>query len=141
MVSMAGDSLEKLAPLFEGWEETLVWSVLQGCMGRAWADSRRHPQAALLWVGDFFFLGGDPACPGAEELAGYCPEAYTGADMLLVPQNQDWQRLIETTCAGRVQTITRYAIKKEPGVFDKAALRANLDRLPQEVYEKNQPEN
>ncbi len=131
MVSMAGDSLEKLAPLFEGWEETLVWSVLQGCMGRAWADSRRHPQAALLWVGDFFFLGGDPACPGAEELAGYCPEVYTGAEMLLVPQNQDWQRLIETTCAGRVQTITRYAIKKEPGVFDKAALRANLDRLPQ----------
>ena len=51
--------------------------------------------------------------------------------MLLVPQNQDWQRLIETTCAGRVQVITRYAIKKEPGVFDKAALRANLDRLPQ----------
>ena len=41
MVSMAGDSLEKLAPLFEGWEEALVWSVLQGCMGRAWADSRR----------------------------------------------------------------------------------------------------
>ena len=27
--------LERVAPLFAGWEETMIWSCLQGCMGYA----------------------------------------------------------------------------------------------------------
>ena len=29
----------RIADLFAGWEETLIWSCLQDCMGRAFADS------------------------------------------------------------------------------------------------------
>ena len=41
-------NLIKLVPLFEGWEETMIRSVLQGEMGSAWADSTVHPSSAML---------------------------------------------------------------------------------------------
>ncbi len=89
MVPMTGRDLDRLAPLVEGWEETLIWSVLQGCMGRAWADRRDQPAACLLWVGDFCFFAGAPT----EELAWFWPE---GAEFLIaVPQHEGWSRLIE----------------------------------------------
>ena len=59
MVEIPAQQREILRPLFGDWEETLIWSVLQGCMGRAWADNQEVPQAALLWIGDFLILGGD----------------------------------------------------------------------------------
>ena len=37
--------LEKIAPLFSGWNETLIWSVLEGHMGYAVADDDESPTA------------------------------------------------------------------------------------------------
>ena len=48
--------LERIAPLFDHWEETMIWSCLQGVMGRAvWNESRT---AAAIISGDFGFLAG-----------------------------------------------------------------------------------
>lgn len=131
MVQIPKDQLNHLEPLFAGWEETLVWSVLQGCMGKAWADQEEHPQAALLWVGDFLFLGGDAAAPGARELAMFLPRELANGIALAVPKNESWLRLLEEVHDGRGKPITRYAIQKEPDVFDPGKLRANLEKLPQ----------
>ena len=46
----------RIADLFAGWEETLIWSCLQDCMGRAFADSLENPRSAQILVGDFCFL-------------------------------------------------------------------------------------
>ncbi len=32
----------KAAGLFEGWEETMIWSCLQNVMGSVYADSLEH---------------------------------------------------------------------------------------------------
>lgn len=48
--------LERVAPLFAGWEETMIWSCLQGCMGHAIADQEEAPRAAQIVVGDFCFF-------------------------------------------------------------------------------------
>ena len=53
-------NLIKLVPLFEGWEETMIRSVLQGEMGSAWADSAVHPSSAMLFIADFCFFAGAP---------------------------------------------------------------------------------
>lgn len=131
MVQIPKEQLTRLEPLFAGWEETLVWSVLQGCMGKAWADQEEHPQAALLWVGDFLFLGGDAAAPGARALAGFLPRELANGIALAVPQNESWLRLLEEVHGGRGKPITRYAIQKEPDVFDRDKLQSNLEKLPQ----------
>ena len=130
MVEITPSQRGRLAPLFQGWEETLIWSVLQGCMGWAWADEGECPRAALLWIGDFGFLGGDAHAPGAGELAVFIPPEFAGSGALLVPQNREWLALLEQVHGKRGEPITRYAIRKEPQTFDRAQLRAFRDSLP-----------
>ena len=38
---------EKAAPLFEGWQESMIWSCLQKIMGKIYADSPEHPVSAM----------------------------------------------------------------------------------------------
>ncbi len=54
----------KAAGLFEGWEETMIWSCLQNVMGSVYADSLEHPTSALAVLGDFYFLAGGQGVVG-----------------------------------------------------------------------------
>jgi hypothetical protein len=51
---------QKIAPLFSDWEETLILTCLQGCMGYTIADDNENPTAAQIIVGDFCFFAGTP---------------------------------------------------------------------------------
>lgn len=114
--------LEQIAPFFSGWDETLIWSVLQGHMGHAIVDSEERPMSAQLTIGDICFFGGVPC----DTLA-----AQAASDEL-VPQNEAWSEVIERVWGEGVQKRLRYAIKKEPNVFDRAKLRCFVERLPAE---------
>lgn len=131
MVEIPAQQREILRPLFKDWEETLIWSVLQGCMGKAWADNEKVPKAALLWIGDFLILGGDWQSSGAQELASYLPEDFSAEEAIVIPQNRHWQTLLEQVHEGRGTLEYRYAIRKEPDVFDRAKLECYRDSLPQ----------
>lgn len=48
--------LEKIAPLFRGWDKAMIWSCLQGCMGYAVSDDLDNPASAMICVGDLLFL-------------------------------------------------------------------------------------
>ena len=50
----------KAAYLFEGWQETLIWSCLQNVMGCVYVDSVDNPESAMALIGDFCFLAGRP---------------------------------------------------------------------------------
>lgn len=115
MVPVTGRELERLVPLTAGWEETMIWSVLQGCMGRAWADRLDAPAACLLAVGDFCFFAGTPK----EELVRFWPE---GAEFLIaVPRQEGWSRLIEEVRPSARRAV-RYAFAKDPAAFDRRQL-------------------
>ena len=117
--------LDRIAPLFEGWEEAMIWSCLQGVMGRAvWNESRT---AAAIISGDFGFLAGEPD----GELLGQVPGP------LLVPRTEAWSRLIERVYEDRAVQETRYAILKEPDVFDREKLSRFAAAVP-EGYEVRQ---
>lgn len=114
--------LDAVAPLFSGWEETLIWSVLQGHMGRVLVDSESNPVSAQLAIGDICFFGGVPS----EALA-----AKAASDEL-VPQNDAWSEVIERVWGDRVQKRLRYAIRKEPNVFDRKKLQDFVGALSPE---------
>ena len=116
----------KAAALFEGWQETMIWSCLQGVMGSIYADSQENPVSAVAALGDFLFFGGKPE----KELVMYEPEQYRLNAGILVPKDGEWAELIESCYGERVKKAVRYAIKKEPDVFDRDKLRAIADRLP-----------
>ena len=100
--------LHKIAPFFSEWEETLIWSCLQGCMGYAIADHNENPTAAQIVVGDFCFYAGMPNADLVKQAAA----------PILVPRDIEWSKLIESIWGDRVEKALRYAMKKEPDVFD-----------------------
>ena len=50
MVYELGDT-EKVAALFEGWSETLIWSCLQKVMGKIYVTDLEKPKSAFAFVG------------------------------------------------------------------------------------------
>lgn len=114
------------ASLFSGWEETLIWSCLQKIMGKIYANDPDRPTAAMAMIGDFAFFAGEPDI----ELVSYKPGRCTRSFMIMVPQNGSWESMILDFYGKRATVVSRYAIKKEPHVFDKKKLEMAISSLP-----------
>lgn len=111
---------KKVYKLFEGWEETLIYSCLQKVMGDIFVTNPDNPQSACAYVGCFAFYAGIPD----EELVINKPEGF----VIMTPQNEKWAALIEK-CFPNCKKMTRYAIKKNT-VFDREYLQKLVMQLP-----------
>lgn len=114
------------APLFAGWDETIIWSCLQKRMGSVFANSPEAPSSAMALLGDFCFLAGDPN----SELILYKPAWCKQDFMIMVPHHEAWADRIRACYGEKAKKVTRYAMKKEPDVFDAEKLRAAVNALP-----------
>ncbi len=117
----------KVADLFGEWEETLIWSCLQGVMGKIYANDLHQPTAAMAVIGDFTFFAGKPDPALAAYKPAWCKQNY----MILVPQNERWQETILQVYGDRAKLVSRYATKKEPGIFDLQKLKQTVASLPE----------
>ncbi len=108
--------------LFHGWEETMIYACLQGVMGSLYAPDVEQPLSAAAQINDFCFLAGQPI--------GELVEYNYGRDLILTPQNAQWEKMIESVLGDRAVRQIRYAIKKEPDCFDTAKLKALARSLP-----------
>lgn len=95
-------------------------------MGSCHALTAENPQSALIVQGDFFFFAGKPE----PELIRFIPADWDGGCRLLTPQNEDWAAAIEAVYGGAAERETRYAIKKEPGIFDNKRLAQAVCAAP-----------
>lgn len=111
----------KVENLFEGWQETLIWSCLQGVMGKVFVTDTEAPRSAFAFVGCFGFYAGEPD----RELVKNKPEGF----VIMVPQNERWAVLIKE-CFPSAKRVIRYAIRKDT-CFDIDTLRKEVDRLPE----------
>lgn len=116
----------KVSLLFGKWEETLIWSCLQGIMGKIYANDWNTPTSAMAILGDFTFFAGKPDI----ELVSYRPGWCTQNFMIMVPQNEAWENMILLFYREKAKTISRYATKKEPHIFDRARLEKAVASLP-----------
>lgn len=114
------DDTEKVKHLFLNWEETLIYSCLQKVMGKIYVTDIENPKSAYAFVGCFAFYAGEPN----RELVRGKPDGF----VIMVPQNEDWAKLMEE-CFADAKLITRYAIKKNTK-FDVEKLQETLKRLP-----------
>lgn len=128
-------NLEKVSALFEGWQETLIYSCLQGIMGHIYVTDLENPKSAAALVGSFAFYAGKPDRKLLEDK----PEGF----VIMVPQDETWAMLIEE-CFPHAKRVARYAIRKDTK-FDKEALQRNVKSIPSgyelaeidaELYEK-----
>ena len=106
--------------LFEGWEETMVYSCLQKVMGKVFVTNTDHPKSVCAFAGCFAFYAGEPG----KEIVKNKPEGF----VIMVPKNEEWAELIEE-CYPDAKKVTRYAIKKDT-VFDREKLQGFVNELP-----------
>ncbi len=127
------------APLFDNWEETLIWAVLENRMGHIWVageDARRvasgsSPVAACCQNGDFLFFAGDAASPEALELTEGIREQLDGRFMIAAPQSEAWNPVIEQVFGDKARAGERYAIRKDGDCFDRRSLQRLAATLPE----------
>lgn len=114
---------EKAAALFAGWNEAMIWSCLQGYMGSLLTDNEKDPKSAVIVIGDFCFFAGIANPELFRTIQGF---------KLLIPKDETWERLIEQHYNKRVRKLLRYAIKKEPDVFEPERLSKYSNDLAEE---------
>ena len=114
----------RITNIFDGWEETLIWSCLQGIMGEVYTNDAED--AAVAIMGDFAFYAGKPS----EEVIRFKPQCMQDF-IIMVPQNEEWAEIIEKCYGNNAKKVTRYAFKKEPGVFDTARLKQVVSNIPE----------
>ena len=122
------EAMDTIIPLFKNETETMIFSCLQGYMGTAWSDIEIPHKAAKIVVADITFFSGDAASPQAKKLVAHESEAAVPFH-ILVPCSNDWEPLIEAEYPG-IRKYSRYAIKKEPDVFDRQLLERFVSELP-----------
>lgn len=114
---------EKIYKIFGNWNETIIWSCLQGIMGEIYTNLSED--AAMAILGDFAFYAGNPS----EELVKYKPESCKQDFIIMIPQNANWAESIEKYYGDKAKKVTRYAIKKEKDIFDVEKLQQAVDSL------------
>lgn len=127
------ENTQKARELFAGIQETLIWSCLEGTMGSIYAEEAENPRSAMAMLGDFCFFAGQPE----EALAAYKPPECKRDFMIMVPADVQWGSLIEAVYRDRARKVTRFATKKQPGIFRPEKLRQLAENLP-EGYELQQ---
>lgn len=104
----------------------MIWSCLQKVMGDIYTDDPDQPLSAMAILGDFCFFAGEPD----RELVLFKPDGCSRDFIIMIPQNKDWGDMICKCYGEKARKVTRYAIKKEPDIFDKEKLQAIAERLP-----------
>ncbi|MFL0267425.1 GNAT family N-acetyltransferase [Candidatus Clostridium radicumherbarum] len=126
MYRLKKEEMYRITPFFDGWNETLLWSCLQGYMGNAWVDDIDNPHSAQIITGDFCFFAGVPNVGLVKNI----PEYFSSKCILMIPQNDEWEDLIEHEYKINCHRFMRYAIKKEQDIFDKEKLHSYIEKLP-----------
>ena len=114
------DNTTKAEKLFNGWQETLIYSCLQKVMGKIYVTNLESPKSAMAYVGCFAFYAGEPNA----ELVMNKPKGF----VIMTPQNKAWEECIES-CFPKAKKVTRYAIKKGTR-FDLNYLKNLIKQLP-----------
>lgn len=132
MIKIEKEKRHTIAALYKGWDETLIWSCLQGFMGQAFADREENPSSAQIIIGDFCFFSGVPNI----ELAENIPSDFHSDTILMIPGSEAWSELITKVYPLNHEKLLRYAIKKEPDVFRREKLQNFTESIPSEYQLK-----
>lgn len=115
--------------LFDGWNETVIWSCLQGIMGCVLADNPTRPQSAAAVLGDFAFLAGTLNRALVHAVLSHGKPRT----LILIPRDAAWSACIEAALKGNATRITRFATRKDPAGLDRARLLDLARDLPRGI--------
>lgn len=118
---------DKIIKLFEGMDDTLILSCIQGHMGDIWVDNFENPTCVQALVGDFVFYAGDSESKDVEQLLYNIPK-----DILVIAQNEKWQKRIEELNVNTREKFNRYSFEKDVNNLDINKIKEFLNILPKD---------
>lgn len=122
----ADSDLKKgLFHMFDGMDDTMILSCLQGHMGKAWVNDIKNPKVVQIVVGVFVFFAGDASSDVAEEMLYNLPK-YS----LVIVKSNEWKKCIEEVHKGRVEKVKRYSFEKSSRYLEEERLKKFLKKLP-----------
>jgi len=138
ITSLGKKDIKVIAPLFEGMEDTTIWSCVQGRnFARAWVDDAENPTCAAAMVGGvrpksggFVFFSGDAGSGKAAALVKRWKGDVSGGH-ILVPRDEQWKNVIAEVLGESAGWHRRYATSKSENRFDRARLSAWAENLPE----------
>lgn len=128
IVKVGEHDKENLVELFANLNDSLITSCIQNYFGHAWVDHIEKPKSGKIITGDFCFLAGVPL----KELLVDMPEEYHNVFLIVIPENEAWNGLIEEVYGKHCKRIERYGLKKEGDIFDRDKLRRFVQRVEPE---------
>jgi len=128
--AIGAEALKSAAPLFANWQETMIWSALEGGMGKIWTLNDT-PKAALCENADFLFLAGKASEAETRLVLEAWKEERAGQFIILVPNDPACARMIEAIFGDQAKRWTRYAFHKGGEHFDQEKLREYVRLLPE----------
>ncbi|MBP3645951.1 MAG: GNAT family N-acetyltransferase [Clostridia bacterium] len=129
--AVGAEALQSAAPLFANWQETMVWSALEGGMGRIWTIEER-PKAALCENADFLFLAGSAEEMETRLLLEAWRNERAGQFIILVPDDPRCADMIRELFGEEAKRWVRYAFQKGGECFNREKLEGFVKQLPLE---------
>lgn len=148
MIELTKKELHKIVPLCIGRsEDTVLWSCVEGNMGRVWVDDEYYPKSAIALVADFCYLLGD--LNEIVDAGQVMPILENCKHKIIITNNPSWISFIEKKYQDSFRKLSRYAIKVEPNIFNKeqlsnyirAAEPYQVVRIDESIYYKALTDN
>lgn len=126
---------DKLYPLFENFEDSVLLSFFEGLYGDAYSDSLDIPASAVIVSGDFYFCAGDVSfARDAIKLAR--DNRYA----IFMPESEKWAQAL-VTLDERLFITKRFRTKLPENGFDLEVLKGYAGRISQYPEFKLEPIN
>ncbi len=132
--AVGADAIERVAPLFANWDETLIWSSLQQRMGEVWTVGG----SAVCFCSDFLFAA---SAEGEETLLAQALDEWLGGRFgILAARSDALMAQFKQIFGERAKAHTRYAFYKGGESFDRTHLKSltqghELRLIDREMYE------
>ena len=143
MIELLNEEIYNLSSLCEGKKSVILWAVVEGNMGKAWVDSKDNPTIGIVLVADFCYLLGSIKDEKDEikvkELLDKCK------GRIIVVDDFSWVATIEKYYSHSLKRFKRYAIKREPDIFQEKLFNDyisavedefKIDRIDEDIYYK-----
>lgn len=133
MIRVKNIEMDNIAGFFDGINDAVVFSCLQGNMGNAYVKSWDDPKAAMIINGDYGYFGGDAFSEDAEYLikgffdVGDCTECT----IIFSQEHLEWVEAFMACPENNPWIKPRYGIVYKDYDFDMERIQSYIDALPQ----------
>lgn len=133
MIEVKKEQMGQIALLFEGIEDSMVISCLQGYMGNAYVTTLDHPGAALIVSGEYSFFGGDADSTDAVELVRslFTVNKSGSTIAIFADDKPEWEKRILSVPENNPAIVPRFGIVQKDYDFDGNVLRKYIGALPE----------